>query len=282
MKRVVILGVGQGREAVSHLLNHNNLKIVAIGDNDSRKWNDEGEIPILSVSKALLYEPDLVLIAVLGQERDCQLRGQLCDLGYKGEVMSLDDIYRCFDLRGGVMRRIAQRIAKHNASGAMAELGVYRGDFAWQMNELFPGRKLYLFDTFAGFSHQDVETEERMGGSHVTVNDFADAREEDVLARMPHREQVVVMKGRFPETAVGLEERFALVSMDVDLFAPTLAGLEYFFPRLHSGGAILLHDYNSRQFAGVKKAVEAYEEKHGVLPLIPLGDLHGTAAIIRA
>ena len=62
---------------------------------------------------------------------------------------------------------------------------------------------------------------------------------------------------------------------------PTLAGLDFFWPRLSPGGAILLHDYNSLQFDGVRKAVHAFEAEHGPLPLLPLSDLHGTAVILR-
>ena len=120
-----------------------------------------------------------------------------------------------------------------------------------------------------------------MSSSRAAAHDFSDTRARDVLARMPYEDQVVIRKGFFPETAQGLEERFALVSIDVDLYAPTLAGLEYFYPRLVRGGAILLHDYNSLQFDGVRKAVEEYERRHGMLPLIPLSDLHGTAVITR-
>ena len=68
--------------------------------------------------------------------------------------------------------------------------------------------------------------------------------------------------------------------MDVDLYAPTLAGLEYFVPRMSPGGAIFLHDYNSMQFEGVRLAVRTYEEAHGALNLLPLSDLHGTAVLL--
>jgi O-methyltransferase len=105
---------------------------------------------------------------------------------------------------------------------------------------------------------------------------------EDVLARMPYKKQIVLKKGYFPEVLQGLEERFAIVSIDADLYAPTLAGLTYFYPRLNSGGVIILHDYNNRRFGGVRKAVEKFESEHGRLPIVPLSDLHGTAIILRA
>lgn len=114
------------------------------------------------------------------------------------------------------------------------------------------------------------------------LHDFGNTREADVLARMPFEEKVVIRKGFFPETAQGLEkERYAVVSLDVDLYAPTFAGLEYFYPKLNEGGAIVLHDYNSLRFDGVRRAVADYERKYGRLDLIPLSDLHGTAIIVK-
>lgn len=60
-----------------------------------------------------------------------------------------------------------------------------------------------------------------------------------------------------------------------------MAGLTFFWPRLAPGGAIMLHDYNSLQFDGVRRALEDYEALNGPLPMVPLSDLHGTAVIIR-
>jgi O-methyltransferase len=106
---------------------------------------------------------------------------------------------------------------------------------------------------------------------------------------MPHKEQIVLKKGYFPEVLQGSpckapqgeEEQFALVSLDADLYAPTLAGLTYFYPRLNPGGVIILHDYNNTRFGGVRKAVEQFEAEQGRLPIVPLCDLHGTAIIIK-
>lgn len=281
LETVVILGAGQMGKAARNLLNLNQMEIVAIGDNNPKVWDYDAEIQILPVAEALQANPDRVLIGVLDDERTGQLTNQARSLGYQGRIMALSDVYTTFDLRAATFRRLADRISANAVEGALAELGTYRGDFAWQLNERFPDRKLYLFDTFDGFDERDIRVERQMSTSRAAVHDFSNTRDRDVLTRMPYEDQVVIRKGFFPETAQGLEERFALVSIDVDLYAPTLAGLEYFYPRLVSGGAILLHDYNSMQFDGVRKAVDEYERRHGMLPLIPLSDLHGTAVIPR-
>ncbi|MEI3169120.1 MAG: TylF/MycF/NovP-related O-methyltransferase [Lachnospiraceae bacterium] len=57
---------------------------------------------------------------------------------------------------------MANRIKEQDIPGSIAELGVYRGDIAWQLNALFPERELLLFDTFQGFDAKDVKTEKNV------------------------------------------------------------------------------------------------------------------------
>lgn len=282
MKNIVLLGAGQMGRALQGLLNRNRLHLTAIGDNNPKVWEREAVPPVLPVEEALAKGPEQVLIGVLDDERCGQLTRQARELGYTGPVMGLSDLYGSFDLRAAVLRRMVRRVRERGVVGAIAELGTFQGDFAWQLNELFPERALYLFDTFEGFDGRDIAVERQVSASRAAEKDFSDTNVERVLARMPHPERVVVRKGFFPETAQGLEETFAVVSMDVDLYAPTLAGLEWFYPRMAPGGVILLHDYNSTQFDGVFKAVEEYEARHGFLPLAPLNDLHGTALILKS
>jgi O-methyltransferase len=173
----------------------------------------------------------------------------------------------------------AERIANKNVPGAIAELGVYRGELAAVLNQLFPDRTLYLFDTFEGFSGNDLSDGLEGQHSQAAVGDFKDTNLDLVLSRMAHRDRVVVRKGYFPATAEGLEdESFALVSLDVDLYKPTLAGLNYFYPRLAKGGCIFIHDYNNRRYKGVRSAVEEFTETAGA-PLVQLPDFGGTAIL---
>ena len=97
---------------------------------------------------------------------------------------------------------------------------------------------------------------------------------------MPYPEHVVLRKGLFPKTAEGLEDkRFALVSLDVDLEESTYQGLRWFLPRMEAGGFLLLHDYNSPDLPGVRKALRRYEAEHGHLHAVPLCDVNGTLVI---
>lgn len=159
--------------------------------------------------------------------------------------------------------------------GAAAELGVYKGFFARCINQLLPQRKLYLFDSFEGFGEEACAPEAFQAAHRNTAV-------EKVLAIMPHPEKIVVKPGFFPGSLGGLEERFCLVSLDVDFEQATLDGLRYFWPRLEAGGYLLLHDWGSPKLSGVARALSAYEEELGrKLPAVPLCDVGGTLVLCK-
>lgn len=118
----------------------------------------------------------------------------------------------------------------------MAELGVYRGDFAVLINAAFPDRMFHLFDTFEGFSEKDVALERSEGLSRAQAGDFSETNVNTVWKLLPYPEQTEFHKGWFPDTFKGCEGRqFAFISVDADLYAPTIAALELFWPRLSPG-----------------------------------------------
>lgn len=165
--------------------------------------------------------------------------------------------------------------------GAAAELGVYKGSFARCINALMPERRLYLFDTFEGFESSEAAREKRSGNLSEAVDAaHKNTSLEKVMSLMPHPSVVQPVVGYFPASLNGLEDRFALVSLDADLEESTLAGLEYFVPRMVEGGYIFLHDYDSHEFRGVKNAVERFEAKQGLrFKALPLCDVNGSLVI---
>ena len=159
--------------------------------------------------------------------------------------------------------------------GAAAELGVYRGFFARCINRLLPGRKLYLFDSFEGFG-SEANASAAFQAAHKNT------AAEKVLSMMPHPEQVTVKPGFFPESLDGLEDRFCLVSLDVDFYQTTLDGLRYFWPRLEEGGYLMLHDWGSPALPGVAEALRYYEQEIGrQIASIPLCDVGGTLVLCK-
>lgn len=277
MKNAVILGAGAMGKKLATLLNKNNVALLAYGDNNEGCHNPQEAVPILSVEDALALSPEVVFVGVAGAERTQALSLQAQKAGFDGEILSLSEGMAYCDLRAATLYSAVARLS--DVSGDIAELGVYQGDFAWQLNLAFPTRTLHLFDTFSGFAAEDLRQEAPLDTQGKV--DFSDTSAQAVCARMPYPERVVVHEGIFPQTAQGLETRFAFVSLDADLYAPTLAGLEYFIPRLSSGGMMFVHDADNPRFAGVRDAIHAYETRHGALMLLTLPDLHGTAVIMK-
>lgn len=159
--------------------------------------------------------------------------------------------------------------------GAAAELGVYRGFFARCINTLLPERTLYLFDSFCGFSEGDNAAESfQAAHEHITPR--------QVLAIQPHPEKIILKPGFFPKSLCGLEDRFCLVSLDVDFEQTTLEGLRYFWPRLSPGGYLLLHDWGSPSLPGVARALARYEAELGrKLSAVPLCDVGGSLVLCK-
>ncbi len=182
-------------------------------------------------------------------------------------------------IRYATLQLCAEEIIEKKLTGALAEVGVYKGDFAKRVHALMPEKKFYLFDTFEGFAPEDVAVERSKGFSDGT-QDFSDTGIELVRGKMVRPENCIFRKGFFPQTAAGLEEAFCFVSLDADLYQPIYEGLKYFYPRLQPGGYIFIHDYNNAGYSGAKQAVREFCAVHNI-HYVPIADTGGTAILTK-
>jgi len=280
MQRIVIFGAGQSGRMIRRLLS-GTCELIAYADNNYRNLPGfiDG-IQVVSPKELKSIKPDKIIVSVLNKEAAEEICILLAEEGMSLQnILNINHLRELFDIRLSVLRLQAEEINRKNIEGSIAELGVYKGYSARELNILFKERKLYLFDTFTGFDERDVEHEKQYGNIMPIADDFSDTNIRQVKSILPYPENVVFCKGYFPDTAENIEEKFALVSLDPDLYLPTLNGLRYFYPRLSKGGCILLHDYNSTQFPHVKKAVDDFSRESDI-KIIPLCDLHGSAVII--
>ena len=199
-------------------------------------------------------------------------------LNYLDRKRSVDKNY-LDHVRLATLELVAHEINSKGLTGAVAELGVYKGKFARYINQYFPERTLHLFDTFEGFDEKDIKAEVQ-GSFSDGKQDFSNTSVEKVLALMPNPQQCIVRKGFFPETAKGLTEEFVFVSLDTDLYEPIYNGLNYFYPLLKKGGYIFIHDYNNDGYKGVRHAVEKFCAENNI-SAVPIPDGCGTAIITK-
>jgi O-methyltransferase len=174
--------------------------------------------------------------------------------------------------RHATMALAFQRVISENIEGAIAEIGVYRGDTSKFLHTLAPDKPYYLFDTFEGFPEQDLE----QNGKHDQR--FRDTSIESVLATIGDVRHVHPRKGYVPDTFTGLEQmQFAFVLIDLDLYAPTVSSLEFFYPRVSRGGYIIVHDYNSPESNwACKRALDEFMNDKAEL-VIEIADNWGSA-----
>lgn len=182
-------------------------------------------------------------------------------------------------VRLATLELVAHEINTKNLEGNAAEVGVYKGKFARYINQYFPLRKLYLFDTFQGFDEKDIKAEVGLGLNNVN-QDFSNTSVDVVLKNMPFPQQCIVKKGFFPETTAGIEDSFVFVSLDTDLYEPIYQGLIYFYPRMAHGGYIFVHDVNNDLYKGAAKAVNQFSmEQH--ISFVPIPDTCGSVIFIK-
>ena len=199
--------------------------------------------------------------------------------GYEKEFGKLLSPFSQDYIRYAMWYLIAEKINQEKISGSIAEAGVYRGGSAALLNILFSERKLFLFDTFKGFDHKDLELDKGKAYSEGK-KEFTMTSENIVLAKMKHPDMCIVKKGRFPESAVNIDDNFVFVSIDFDLYEPTLKALEFFYDKLVPKGIIFVHDYNHKKFKGIKSAVSEFCDKNKIT-FIPIPDTAGSVLIVK-
>lgn len=152
-----------------------------------------------------------------------------------------------------------ETIRREAIPGALAEVGVWRGELSRFLHRCAPERELYLFDTFSGFPPESVGALDLQNNGDDTR--FRDTSVEDVRRSVGASQNIIFRVGIFPQSAVGLERAlFSFVMLDLDIYEPTLAALEFFYPRVSSGGYIFIHDFNSPE--------SSYAMQRAVIPFL--------------
>ncbi len=208
----------------------------AFGDNDETRWGTAIDgVPVWSLKQVAGADPEMVCIAIMNRETAESVRKDLLAAGFAGRIVTAAELKASFDIRLAVCRLLAAEIERKCVPGEIAELGVYRGAFAAELNRMFPERRLYLFDTFEGFDARDMKRGATGSGrKRGFLRHIGGAG----AWKMICPEQVTLRKGYFPDSlcAEDMERSYALVSLDADLYQPTMAGLAYFYPRLSPAG----------------------------------------------
>jgi O-methyltransferase len=204
-----------------------------------------------------------------------RMYGNLAHIANNLELHLIDDNMRLLQ-----MGLLAQEIERRKLDGSIAELGVYRGDFSHYISRAFSDRKYYLFDTFNGFDENQINYDNEKFSARR--DDFKNTSVDHVLSQISnnHSNEIIIKKGFFPNTALNINDKFVFVSIDVDLYEPTLDGLNFFYPKMVPGGYIMIHDLMANGFKGCRQAVYEFCESQNIF-FTPLTDAITSALIVK-
>jgi len=174
------------------------------------------------------------------------------------------NLIQLFSLTDGVEGDTAECGCARGLSSMELCLAISRTKPGWL------GEGFHIFDSFEGLSEPQPQDLDASG---------LGAAEAGRIRTMMHRgnmafpiEQVrevfqaypgvTFHPGWIPDSFAALPERtYRFVHVDVDLYRPTLAVFNYFFPRLAEGGVIVTDDYN---WPGGRKAVDEFCSSNGL------------------
>ena len=167
-----------------------------------------------------------------------------------------------------------KHVCEAGIEGDFVECGVWRGGNALIAADAFSrfarGRKVYLFDTFAGMT---APTEADVSGGVKAQERYLQSLKDDhsewcyasldeVKANFQARgllAQAVFVRGDVLKTLAdpkNLPERISVLRLDTDWYESTKMELDVLYPRLQAGGVLIVDDYG--YWGGAKKAVDEY------------------------
>lgn len=140
-------------------------------------------------------------------------------------------------------------------------------------------KQFFLFDTFCGIPEHQASSYKEL--EHVAIMNqmhYFDCWEQ-VRINFLKYQNVCLVKGEIPSSLHTVHiDKVAYLSIDMNCAYPERMAFEYFWPKMVSGGVVLVDDYGHRGMEEQRKSFDNLALKYGV-PILPLP--YGPAIIIK-
>lgn len=140
-------------------------------------------------------------------------------------------------------------------AGDTVECGAFQGASSWFICDYLRDKEKihHIFDSFEGLPKKsDVDNEYWAEGDFKTDDKI-------ITDNLKEFSFVKLYKGWIPKRFGEVEhKKFCFAHIDVDLYDPTRDSIEFFYPRMVSGGIILCDDYGFASCPGAKKAFDEF------------------------
>jgi O-methyltransferase len=152
--------------------------------------------------------------------------------------------------------------------GDVIECGCWHGHSTLAIATLLAERgfqgRFHVFDSFEGglsaFTDKDASSSYQLSAAEQQeqVETFRSSFEAVRALTAPFG-FVDLHPGWIPQSLAGFEPRpLRFVHVDVDMYEPTLAALEFFWGSVIPGGCVVIDDYNHAVFEGATRAVDEF------------------------
>jgi O-methyltransferase len=173
------------------------------------------------------------------------------------------------------LQKLLEDIVEKGVKGDVIETGVWRGGASIFMRAVLKAnditdKMVWLCDSFEGLPKPEPDKYPAdIGDAHYTY-DFLSVSQETVAANFKKYDllddKVRFVKGYFEHTLSDVAaDKFCLLRLDGDMYSSTLVALEALYPKLMSGGYIIIDDYALEPCA---KAVNDYRESNNIIATI--------------
>jgi hypothetical protein len=153
------------------------------------------------------------------------------------------------------------------------ECGVNRGGLARAIIDYVGfeslNKRFYLIDTFAGIVPAYLSQSEMEIGIPSVYSYYANNSAEIVRNSFAPFAGVRIVEGVVPDILSSLPiSRVAFLSLDMNCTMPEIRAAEFFWPRMCSGGVMLLDDYGNPLHCEQQKAFDRFARDRGVRVLV--------------
>jgi len=195
-----------------------------------------------------------------------------------GETMmgmgALENLHWCMD-----------EVVRDGVPGDLVETGVWRGGGTIYMRAFLEayreaGRSVWVADSFEGLPKpKDEYLADR--GSNLWESEYLAVSLEQVKENFRRYclldDRVCFLKGFFSDTMPTAPIRqIAVLRLDGDMYESTIVVLQHLYPRVASGGYVIVDDYG--MLHECDRAVEDYRSENGIVePLQIIGYVNGRA-----
>jgi O-methyltransferase len=164
------------------------------------------------------------------------------------------------------------RVLRDGVPGDLVETGVWRGGATIFMRGVLMAygvsdRTVWAADSFEGLPRPDAGRYPADKGNILYAVQYLAVSLEQVKINFRRYglldDQVRFLKGWFRDTLPNAPiDNIAVLRLDGDLYESTMDGLQYLYPKLSSGGYVIVDDYYSNETC--RLAVTDYRELNGI------------------